>query len=229
MTTPAAGERVFYPDSDGKPMADNTKQYRWIVTLQGNMDLLFRDSLDVFVAGDLLWYPVEGDNSVRMAPDVLVALGRPKGDRSSYRQWLEGGVPPQVVFEVLSPGNRANEMGRKFNFYDQYGVEEYYIYDPETFDFSPWVRTGDRLRFAEYDAAWTSPRMGVRFVPSPDGDMAVYYPDGRPFLTFLELGQARLEAEARAEQAENRASSAEEKAARLAARLRELGIDPDAV
>ena len=27
----------LYPDSDGQPMADNTKQYRWIVRLVSNL------------------------------------------------------------------------------------------------------------------------------------------------------------------------------------------------
>ncbi|MCU0875242.1 MAG: hypothetical protein MUE50_23160, partial [Pirellulaceae bacterium] len=74
---------IEYPDSDGLPMSDNTLQFQWIVTLQGGLDALFRDDPDVFVAGDLLWYPVEGDNTVRAAPDVLVVFGRPKGYRGS--------------------------------------------------------------------------------------------------------------------------------------------------
>ena len=83
---PIQKNKVEYPESDGKPMADNTVQFRWIVKLQGGLDVLFRDDLKVFVAGDLLWYPVEGNNKLRMAPDVMVAFGRPKGDRGSYRQ-----------------------------------------------------------------------------------------------------------------------------------------------
>ena len=71
----------------------------------GNLDEVFRDDPQVFVAGNLLWYPVEGDNKTRAAPDAMVVFGRPKGDRSSYLQWLEGNIAPQVVFEVLSPGN----------------------------------------------------------------------------------------------------------------------------
>ena len=122
---------IHYPDSDGLPMSDNTLQFRWIVTIQGGLDELFRDRQDVFVAGDLLWYPVEGHPEIRQAPDAMVVLGRPKGDRGSYRQWEEGGVAPQAVFEVLSPGNRAGEIDRKFQFYERYGVEEYYIYDPD--------------------------------------------------------------------------------------------------
>src|SRR4030095_3541808 len=96
---------ITYPQSDGQPMADNTKQFRWIVTIQGGLDALFRADPQVFVAGDLLWYPVEGHPEMCMAPDVMVAFGRPKGDRGSYLQWQEGGIAPQVVFEIRSPGN----------------------------------------------------------------------------------------------------------------------------
>ena len=49
--------QYLYPDSDGKPMAENTLQYRWIVRLVTNLKRLFQDQV-VFVAGDLLWYPV---------------------------------------------------------------------------------------------------------------------------------------------------------------------------
>src|SRR5215217_4662375 len=110
LVEPAAQPAIVYPESDGQPMADNTKQFRWIVTIEGGLDALFRDHPQVFVAGDLLWYPVEGRPDIRMAPDVLVSFGRPKGDRGSYQQWCEQHIAPQVVFEILSPGNRAAEM-----------------------------------------------------------------------------------------------------------------------
>ena len=113
---------IVYPDSDGKPMSDNTLQFRWIVTVQGNLDLLFAARPDVFVAGDNLIYPVRGSNTIRQAPDVYVAFGRPKGDRGSYKVWDEGDTFPQVVFEVLSPGNRAGELRRKLAFYSTYGA-----------------------------------------------------------------------------------------------------------
>src|SRR2546428_3824589 len=107
---------IIYPDSDGQPMAENTLQFRWIVTIEGGLEALFADDPDVFVAGDLLWYPVEGEPTIRAAPDAMVVFGRPKGDRGSYKQWEEGGLAPQVVFEVLSPGNRPAEITRKLGF-----------------------------------------------------------------------------------------------------------------
>jgi hypothetical protein len=95
MSIPVGVSRITYPQSDGNPMADNTKQFRWIVTIQGGLDALFRDHPDIFVAGDLLWYPVEGHPEICTAPDAMVVFGRPKGDRGSYLQWEEGGVAPQ--------------------------------------------------------------------------------------------------------------------------------------
>ena len=67
---PASATDIIYPDSDGQPMSDNTKQFRWIVTIKEGLEWLFQDHPNVFVAGDLLWYPVEGSNTIRMAPDV---------------------------------------------------------------------------------------------------------------------------------------------------------------
>src|SRR5436853_1679923 len=114
-----AREDIVYPDSYGQPMADNTLQFEWIMTIKGGLDAVFKDDPNVFVAGDLLWYPVEGNNKLRTAPDTLVAFGRPKGYRGSYMQWREGGVAPHVAFEVLSPGNRYEEMVNKFKFYEK--------------------------------------------------------------------------------------------------------------
>jgi Uma2 family endonuclease len=233
-------KQIEYPESDGKPMADNTLQYRWIVTIQGGIDAMLKDNPDVFVAGDLLWYPVEGNNKIRVAPDIMVVFDRPKGERGSYLQWRENNVTPQVVFEILSPGNTLIEMARKLQFYNNYGVEEYYLYDPEKNDFSGWIRRENGLEVIENIDNWISPRLRIRFVPG-ESELEIYRPDGRKFVSFLELDTQRQLAEERAnleeqranleEQRANleeqRANSAEEKAQRLADKLKELGINPD--
>ena len=228
---------VHYPDSDGRPMAENTLQFRWIVTIKEGLDACFRDRPDVFVAGDLLWYPVEGEPTTCMAPDALVALGRPKGDRGSYRQWKEEGIAPQAVFEVFSPGNRPGEMAGKRAFYERHGVQEYVVYDPDDGTLEVWVRSGDRLVAVADPSDWTSPRLGVRL--ELDGvDLVLTGPDGRPFQSYGDLFEARERADARAEQerlraeqeharaeqADARAEQADARAERLAERLRALGI-----
>jgi Uma2 family endonuclease len=223
---------VVYPDSDGKPMADNTKQLRWIVVLFGNLAALYRTRADVFVAADLLWYPVEGQPETRTAPDVLVVFGRPKGDRGSYKQWEEDNVPLTVTFEILSPGNTVTEMDDKLTFYEDHGVEEYYVYDPNSNHLMGFLRQGAVLRRVRPVAGFVSPRLGIRFDLSGP-EMVVYRPDGQRFLTFEELEAARAEEKQRADQAERRADQAErradqaerraDQAEQRAARLAELG------
>jgi Uma2 family endonuclease len=217
QTPPAAP--IVYPESDGQPMADNTKQFEWIVFLKKNLDVLFAAHPDVFVAGDLLWYPLQGRNQRFTAPDVMVVFGRPKGDRGSYKQWEEANIAPQVVFEILSPSNRPDEMARKLLFYERHGVEEYYFYDPDTNGFEAWVRGDDGLDFMRFEATWTSPRLQVRFNLAADG-MQVFYPSGQPFLKHTEVAE---------QLAQTSQQLAQEKArsALLAEKLRELGVDPD--
>jgi Uma2 family endonuclease len=217
----------MYPDDDGLPMADNTLQYRWIVYIEQAMEHLFRDRPDVFVAGNLLWYPVEGSPKVRAAPDALVAFGRPKGYRGSYKQWDEEDVPPQVVFEVLSPGNRPGAMNKKFRFYERHGVEEYYIFDPDRGKLAGWIREGDRLVPIESMSGWVSPLLQTRFELS-GRDLVLYGPDGGRLLAYAEVQRDAEEQRERAEAERERAEELHQKAERLAARLRELGIDPEA-
>jgi Uma2 family endonuclease len=216
---------IIYPESDGKPMADNTMQFRWIVVIQQNIEWLFADDPNVFVAGDLLWYPVEGDNKTCQAPDVMVIFGRPKGDRGSYQQWKEENIAPQVVFEILSPSNTQTEMNRKLVFYDRYGVEEYYIYDPNKNDLAGWLRSQGHLDVIDPIKNWTSPRLKIRFDLSGE-ELQIFRPDGKQFATYVELAQQAEQAEQQAEQERQRAEQAEQRAARLAERLRAAGIDP---
>lgn len=151
----------------------------------------------------------------------MVIVGRPKGDRGSYQQWKEENIAPQVVFEVRSPGNTQTEMDRKLIFYDRYGVEEYYLYDPDRNDLSGWLRQGDRLLPIDAIQNWISPRLRIRFEWTDD-DLQLYLPNGIPFTT-LEQERRRTERERR------RADQAEQRATKLAERLRELGIDPDQI
>lgn len=218
-------KKIIYPDSDGQPTADNTQQFRWIVLIKENLELIFANAADVFVAGDLLWYPVEGHPEIRVAPDVMVAFGRVKGDRGSYQQWRENNIAPQVVFEILSLGNRLKEMTKKLQFYDRHGVEEYYIYDPDTNELNGLYKQDNRLNVIEDTHNWVSPRLQIRFAISED-NLEIYRPDGQKFLTTLELSRYADQEHQRANQESQRADQEYERAERLLAQLRAMGIQP---
>jgi Uma2 family endonuclease len=187
---------IVYPESDGERIAENTRQFRWIMLLHGNLSALFDERPDVFVAADLFWYPVEGHPEIRTAPDGLVVFGRPQGDRGSYRQWEEDNIPVTVAFEVLGPTMTAEVQSWKREFYTRHGVEEYYVYDPEGITLEAYLRRGDALvEIAEVDG-FVSPRLGIRFDLSGK-EMVVVGPDGRPFLSFVETRAACEQAEQR--------------------------------
>jgi len=227
----APPKRSIYPESDGEPIAENTLQFDWIQKVAGGLRALYKRRADVFVAGDLLWYPVEGEPTIRVAPDAMVVFGRPAGYRGSYLQWREDNVPPHVVFEILSPGNRTVEMLRKFGFYNKYGVEEYYIYDPESNKLDGYIRRGYVLEDIEQINGWRSPRLGVRF--NMDGDeLVIEKPDGAPLLTYVEADEQREFAQAHAKvaieaqlQAERFSELAMEAAAKAQANLTKAQAD----
>lgn len=123
------------------------------------------------------------------------------------------------MFEILSPGNTLKEMAKKLQFYNRYGVEEYYIYNPDTVDLTGWLRSDSGLEVIDAMEGWVSPRLGIRFEIAEE--LQLFAPSGDRFMTSVELAQNREQERQRAEQAEARLQM-------LEARLRELGIDPDA-
>jgi Uma2 family endonuclease len=221
-------QQVIYPDCDGQPMANNTEQFRWILVIQQNLDWLFVDDPLFFVAGDLFWYPVEGRNNIVVAPDVMVAMGRPRGKRGSYQQWKEGNTAPQVVFEILSPSNTSEEMDKKLLFFDRYGVEEYYIYNPQTNHLQGWLRDEEGLDVIAQMSEWVSPRLNIRFVLL-ESELELYRPDGEKFLTYLEIAQRAEQERQRAEQERQRAEQSEQARLNAISRLLKLGLSIEQV
>jgi Uma2 family endonuclease len=203
-----------YPSSDGKPMADNSRQTHWIILLYCNLCWLFRSRQDVAVHANMFWYVEEDDPTQKQAPDVMVIFGRPPGQRESYLQWREENVAVTVAVEIVSPSNSYAEMAEKQEFYDHYGVEEYYEYDPQTNRLIGFRRQGEVwVRIRDF-AAWSSPRLGVRFVLSRE-NLTVETLDGQPFLPFEEVAQRWRDEKRRADDEKQRADAAERRVQRL--------------
>jgi Uma2 family endonuclease len=169
-------------------MCDNTRKSRCIITIKDGLEWYLREAPDVLVAAGLLWYPVEGDPSIRQAPDVMVVEGRPRGERGSYKQWEEGGVAPQVVFDVRPSGPWHGELIRKWKFYTHFGVEEHYVYDPEHGHLDGWLRQGGQFVEVPDMGRWVSPRLKCTFMLE-DRDFGMCYPDGSGFRFCAELAE----------------------------------------
>ncbi|GCL60915.1 hypothetical protein NIES3807_41040 [Microcystis aeruginosa NIES-3807] len=110
-------------------------------------------------------------------------------------------------------------MERKLLFYQRYGVEEYYLYDPDSHNFQGWWRREGLLSSIPEINGWISPRLKIRFELRGD-ELEIYSLDGQKFLTSIELSQKAEEASLQLEQERL-------KSQRLAEYIRSLGIDPD--
>ena len=224
-------DEIIYPDSDDEPMAENTQQYYYIVFIKEGLEDLFSADPDVFIAADLFWYPTEGNPKLRVAPDVFVAFGRPKGHRMTYLQWEEDDIAPQVVFEIWSPGNRGNEKDYKLDFYKRHGVKEYYTYDPFDGSLAGWQRKGGRWLEIPKMRGHVSPLLKLRF-ELEGKDLTLYRPDGEVIVNYQKMAAfARREHLAR-EQAEDEVRhervarhEAEQQLQALLAKLKASNID----
>lgn len=163
---------VYYPSSDGKPMAETDLHREEIARLIATLQAAFTQRSDVYVSGNLLLYYEEGNPRRSVAPDVFVVFGIAKHRRETYKLWEEG-RGPAVVIEVTSRSTRREDMGRKRILYAALGVREYYLYDPRfpgMLYLDPPLQ-GNRLTSEQYraitaeaDGALFSDALGMRLL-----------------------------------------------------------------
>jgi Uma2 family endonuclease len=124
------GSEIYYPDSDGEPMAETDFHGNLLMNLRMALDIFFANHEDVYVTGNIMFYYVEGNPKEVISPDVMVCFGIPKGDRTSYKTWEESDVVPSVVIELSSRGTWRKDRVEKKVLYEMLGVKEYYIFNP---------------------------------------------------------------------------------------------------
>ena len=203
---------VVYPESDGQPMGESVIQTEVIIMLKIGLDRHFQGRPDAYVGADQFWYPVKGRPDITVAPDAYVVVDLPTMPsmqaRGSYRPWDIGGRM-MFVSEVLSPSNTWAQMQHKLEFYDRYGVDEYWVYDPEAAALEVWVREGEHLvRQQIPDGGFRSPAIGVT-VRVVDGELGVFDIDGRRWGYSVDEGR-RLDAERERADAERERADAEQ-------------------
>jgi Uma2 family endonuclease len=139
----------FYPSSDGEPIAETDTHAKLLINLRLMLEEHFAAQANVYVSGNLFIYYVAGNPKKRVAPDVFVVHGVPKGARRIYKLWEEG-QPPSVVIELSSRKTWREDWQEKFQLYAQLGVKEYYIFDPE-YDYLPEPLIASRLVEGAYE------------------------------------------------------------------------------
>ncbi|MBW4494369.1 MAG: Uma2 family endonuclease [Oscillatoria princeps RMCB-10] len=217
---------IEYPDEDGLPIAESDFHRDCLFYAVKRLRIYYRNRPDVYVSANLFIYYEEGKPASVVAPDVFVVFGVEKRKRRSYKTWEEAGKAPEFVLEITSISTRSQDQGAKKGIYAFLGVREYFQYDPTGDYLNPQLQ-GLRLVEGNYfpiartvlpdgTVSLASEVLELDLRLLPDGNLRFFNPrTGEFLLTHEETEQARREAEERAQ--------------RLAAKLRELGIDPDAM
>ncbi len=215
---------VYYPDSDGEPMAESDFQRKPLMYAVDALSIYFQSRVDVYVSGNMFIYYEQGNPKMVVAPDVFVVIGADKQDRSSYRLWQEPKAP-DFVLEITSKSTRSEDQGSKRGIYAFLGVQEYWQFDP-TGDYLRPPLQGLRLVDKNYQEMSTAIATGgVRAMRSEvlglelrcEQDVLRFYDPitDTYLLSYSESEQARYEAEQaryEAEQAQHEAEQARHEA-----------------
>jgi len=205
LTSAAPRLEIEYPESDGKPMAETDIHIRELTNTRATLADFFREASDVYVSGNLLLYYEEGNPAGSVSPDVFVVKGVPKGERRTYRVWVEK-RPPLVVFEFTSRSTRLEDSGNKKALYAMLGVSEYFLCDPLSEYLEPpmqgfTLERGDYRRLPEEsDGTVISRELGLRLKMEGSQLRLVVIATGEQLLTPAEA-QEKARAEAKARQA----------------------------
>ncbi|MBG1267989.1 Uma2 family endonuclease [Nostoc sp. WHI] len=216
---------IEYPDEDGKPMAEGDIQCSYLTYARNALRIYFQNHPDVYVAGNLFIYYEKGDPESVVAPDVFVVFGVENRDRRSYKTWEENNQTPDFVLEITSKSTRSKDQGAKKGIYAFLGVREYFQYDPTGDYLNPQLQGLHLVNGNYFPVAANTLPDGTVSLPSEVLGLELRLEAGK--LRFYNPATSQIllthEEEATARQA------AEEKAQRLAAKLRELNIDPDSL
>ncbi|MGF1675918.1 MAG: Uma2 family endonuclease [Rivularia sp. (in: cyanobacteria)] len=221
VTTDNLKPEIFYPSSDGEPVAETyTHLYALLTTLEV-LRQYFQGQQATVLANQFLYY-AQGFPKLRIAPDVMVIFDVEPGGRDNYKIWEEGKVP-SVVFEITSKGTQNQDIEYKKTLYEQLEVQEYWLFDPK----GEWIQEklrGYRLRGESYELITDSRSEPLQLRLVIEDQLIGFYREdtGDKLLIPDELA-TKLSQETQARQeAENRANEAEALLARYKERFGDL-------
>jgi Uma2 family endonuclease len=239
--------RFTLPTTDELPCSDDTPVDNEDQNFLPNVLLFILESIwanrnDWFFGIDMGIYHTTGvSHLVPVIPDGFLSLGveRRKAGKSrlSYAVWEEEEIVPKFVLEVVSktPGD---EYDKKLEIYAKLGVLYYIIYNPQYWrrdqhqPFELYKLVDGEYRQQIQEPFWM-PEVGLGIGRGSytsgvvEREVLYWYDEaGKRYLTANEVAQSERQ---QREIAEQQRELAEQHQQRLAAKLRELGIDPNSI
>lgn len=231
------------PLSD-EPELENSLHLAQIILLLTCLEWWWQQRQDFFAAGNLSVYyqPEPFQSNTFRGPDFFVVLGTERRPRKSWSVSREGGKFPNLIVEILSPKTASIDRTAKKDLYQTlFKTPEYFWFDPDpnSLEFQGFRLQGDPYQPIQPNAeGWLWSEQLELYLGIHNGMIRYFTSDGVLIPNFNEETarqeeviialQRRLEMERqRADRERERAELERQRADRLAARLRELNIDPE--
>ncbi len=229
-------EDVIFPPGDlysDEPPLETELHLRQIILLLSCLEWLWRDRNDFYAAGNLTIYYSQKKRKTEdfRGPDFFVVLDTERKTRKSWVVWAEDGKYPNVIVEILSDSTANTDRDLKKKLYqDTFRTPDYFWFDPYTLEFAGFHLVDGKYQPLELNNQghlW-SQQLGL-YLGIYQGLLRFFTSEGELVPTPEEVAKLAESERQQAEYEREQKEIALSKAERLAAKLRELNIDPDTI
>lgn len=204
-----------------EPPVETDRHLQQIILFLECLNWWWRDRHDFYASANTTIYFSANQLKHRdfRGPDFFVVLGVDPHPRKSWVVWAENGKTPNVIIEVLSDSTAIVDRGLKKQLYqDVLKVYDYFWFDPDTLEFAGFnLVDGQYQPLIPNDRGWLWSEQLHLF-------LGIHNQQLRYFTADSQLVPSPSEA---ALMEQHQRQQAEQRLDRLAAKLRELNIDPD--
>jgi Uma2 family endonuclease len=197
-----------------EPPLETELHLRQMLLLIQSLEWLWRDRDDFYAFGNLTVYysPRQRKSEDFRGPDFFVVLDTERKPRKSWIVWEEDGKYPHVIIELLSESTAETDRGLKKQIYqDTFRTPEYFWFDPNTLEFCGFALLQGQYQQIQADQrGWLWSTQLQLFLGIEERQLRFFTAEGQLVPTPTEA-----------------AYTEQQKNAKLAAKLRELGIDPE--
>lgn len=246
-TTKDVTENVIVPPGDlfsDEPPLESELHLEQIMLLLKCLKLLWQDRNDFYAAGNLTIYYSQNQrrNENFRGPDFFVVLDTERKTRKSWVIWEEDGKYPNFILEILSDSTANVDRNLKKKLYQNtFRTPDYFWFDPYTLEFAGFhLLDGKYQPIEPNDRGHLWSQQLELYLGIHQGLLRFFTANGELIPTPEEQAESereqkeyeREQKEYEREQKEYEREQKEialQKAEKLAAKLRELNIDPDAI
>lgn len=224
-------EDVIFPEgdfySDEPPLESDLHLWQIFLLLQC-LEWHWQDRNDFYAAGNLtIYYSQRRRKSEDFrGPDFFVVLGAERKARRSWVVWQEDGKYPNIIIELLSNSTATVDRGLKKQIYqDTFRTPDYFWFHPETLEFAGFCLIGGTYQPIEpNNQGWLWSQQLELYLGIHEQKLRYFTAEGVLVPTPQEFAQAQIQL---AQQQTQLAQAQTQRAEALAAKLRELGVDPE--